>query len=390
MLPTDWIEKRLFRALEKAQYGNLRITTPQGKNYYFNGTEEGAAADITIHDWKAILPILTKGDVGLAETYRDGLWDTENLEALVEFGLQNESAMQNLVYGTIVSRLISKFNYFLRRNTLNGSKKNISAHYDLGNTFYSLWLDKSMTYSSALFECENQSLQEAQAGKYDRFLQRLDANSGRILEIGCGWGGFAERAFEKGDFELKGLTLSKEQAVYARNRLQPHGKRSEIMIEDYRIQTGTYDHIVSIEMFEAVGELYWDTYFGKLASCLKKSGKALVQTITIDEKHFLAYRNSGDMIRTFIFPGGMLPSPERFAAKARQAGLLLTDRFAFGQDYATTLRLWLANFKQQEKTLELMGYDIKFRRLWEFYLAGCAASFATKRTDVMQIELIHA
>jgi cyclopropane-fatty-acyl-phospholipid synthase len=329
------------------------------------------------------------GDIGVAETYRDGHWETPDLEAVMQFGLLNEAAMEKVLYGSPISRLFSRIAYLFRQNSVNGSRKNIAAHYDLGNDFYSLWLDETMTYSSAIFSSDEMLLPQAQNQKYDRMLERLHG-TGEILEIGCGWGGFAERAIGKYDHSVKGLTLSIEQQKYAQERLKQYNGHANIALQDYRHEDKKFDNIISIEMFEAVGEKYWDTYFAKVASCLKNEGKAVIQTITIDEKHFEDYRKSGDMIRQFIFPGGMLPSPSKFEYHAKKADMQLTDKFAFGKDYAKTLRAWLANFDAKKEQLGLMGFDEKFCRIWRIYLASCAASFEVGRVNVMQMELQHA
>jgi cyclopropane-fatty-acyl-phospholipid synthase len=283
--------------------------------------------------------------------------------------------------------MLSALFYLFRLNTIKGSKKNIHAHYDLGNAFYSLWLDPSMTYSSALYQSEQDSLTQAQYNKYDRMLDCINHQSGRLLEVGCGWGGLAERAIHKGDYDIKGITLSEEQHDFAQARL---GKDVKIVLEDYRHQTGLYDHIISIEMFEAVGERFWPTYFQKLKSLLAKNGKAVIQTITINEHDFPNYRKGGDFIRSFIFPGGMLPSVSRFKQEAEKAGLKAHEPYKFGHDYARTLETWLENFDKQKQQVRALGFDDGFIRLWRFYLAACAAGFRTNKTDVMQMELTHA
>lgn len=383
------ISKRFFlNAIEKAEYGSFVLTTPEGKQYGFEGKYPGPKADLLLHDWEALTAFLFRGDIGIAETYRDGKWDSTDIEAVMNFGLVNVEALERVVYGSEISRMLNRIAYLFKRNSEKGSKKNISAHYDLGNDFYSLWLDETMTYSSAIFEDES-NLVKAQHNKYDRMLERL-GSSGELLEIGCGWGGLAERAIGKYGHSVKGLTLSEEQHKYAKQRLKQYNGHANIALQDYRKEEKKFDNIVSIEMFEAVGEKYWDTYFSKLASCLKSKGKAQIQTITIADEHFESYRKGGDMIRSFIFPGGMLPSVQKFKYHAEKAGLKITDQFAFGKDYATTLRHWSESFSKKEGQLELMGYDIKFRRLWKLYLAACAASFDVGRTDVMQMELQHA
>ena len=381
-----YITKRFLETLNHIEYGALTVTTPDGKSYAYNGPQAGVEANFILHDWRAVSALSSRGDIGLAEGYRDGWWSSDDLVNLFYFGLQNELTLNNYIFGTVLSRVVTKFAYLFTQNTLRGSRKNIHAHYDLGNDFYKLWLDPTMTYSSAIFQDQTDDLTAAQHRKYDRILDRLDT-SGRVLEIGCGWGGFAERALETKDYAIKGLTISNEQHAFATQRLQ--GK-ADIALEDYRTQTGRYDHIVSIEMFEAVGENYWSVYFNSLKSLLADHGKAMIQTITIRDDYFDRYRQGGDAIRTFIFPGGMLPSPKRFEEESVKAGFRLTDAFAFGQDYARTLELWLMRFEERLADVRALGFDEKFIRMWRFYLTSCIASFKIGRTNVMQMELQHA
>lgn len=376
-----------FKSLHHLQVGQLSITTPDGKIRFFEGKEKGETASFVIKEWTVLSNLMRKGDIGFAEDYKKGHWDTDNLVGLMMIGLLNKPILEKFIFGTALSRLFSMLSYLLKLNTLKGSKKNIHAHYDLGNHFYELWLDPSMTYSSGIFNEKKDSLEQAQYNKYDRILQQLTHSSGRLLEIGCGWGGFAERGIQKGDFDIKGITLSHQQLSYAQKRLS---NKASFVLEDYRHQKGTFDHIVSIEMFEAVGERYWSTYFKKVAELLKVGGKALVQTITIHEKDFAAYKRSGDFIRTYIFPGGMLPTPTRFTQEAKKAGLLAKNPFYFGQDYAQTLRLWLKAFDAKKSEVMNLGFDEEFTRLWRFYLASCIAGFESNQTNVMQIELSHA
>jgi cyclopropane-fatty-acyl-phospholipid synthase len=378
--------RQFLKSLEHIEFGAMHVSTPDGKQYSFYGKKPGAHANLHLHDWRVMRQFASKGDTGLAEAYRDGWWDSDDLAKLFTVGLQNEKALNSYIYGSIFGRIAARISYLFTSNTLNGSKKNIRAHYDLGNDFYKLWLDESMTYSSALFESPDQPLVHAQHNKYDRILSRL-SHSGTLLEVGCGWGGFAERALNKNDFAMKGLTISKSQYDYAYKRV---GKNVDIAFEDYRIQQGKYDNIVSIEMFEAVGEKYWSTYFGKLQELLAKKGKAIIQTITIKDEYFASYRRSGDMIRTYIFPGGMLPSPTRFEQEATKAGLRMTDSHAFGKDYALTLQHWLHNFEAKLADVKGLGFDNAFIRMWRFYLTCCIASFNVGRTDVVQVELQHA
>jgi len=377
----------IFKHLDKLDTGSLTVMTPDGKTRMFEGRNKGDHATIQIKDWKVLSGLIHKGDVGFAQDYRDGLWETDQLVNLISLSLINKDALEGFLFGNRFFRIIAGFSYFLRLNTLKGSKKNIYQHYDLGNDFYRLWLDPSMTYSSALFNRDTESLEQAQYNKYDRILDRLEANSGNILEIGCGWGGFAERAMGRGDFLIKGITLSQEQYDYAHKQLNG---TVQIKLEDYRHQKGKFDHIVSIEMFEAVGEKYWQTYFNQIYSLLKPKGKALIQTITIGDSYFSRYRKSGDFIRSYIFPGGMLPSPSRFKEDVKKSGLKTGSEFYFGNDYARTLSQWLLNFDQNRNQVQALGFDDGFIRMWRFYLAACIAGFKTGRTDVMQIELMHA
>ena len=376
-----------LKSLDRLEFGVLELATPDGRRHIFEGKNPGARAQLQMHDWRVVSNMAVKGDVGFAEDYRSGFWETDNLQNLITLGIQNDGIASRYIFGSRFFQVMACLSCMLRRNTVKGSKANIHQHYDLGNDFYALWLDPSMTYSSALFKNPGENLEQAQNNKYDRILERLGGTSGSLLEIGCGWGGFAERAGASGDFAVKGITLSKEQFQYARRRL---GQRADIALEDYRHQQGRFDHIVSIEMFEAVGEQYWPTYFSKLGGLLKQGGTAVIQTITIEDSRFELYRRTSDFIRSYIFPGGMLPGPARFAQEAGKAGLRINDQYCFGQDYAQTLELWLAQFDEKRESIKSMGFDDGFIRLWRFYLAACIAGFRTGRTNVMQAELQHA
>lgn len=378
---------QLFRRLDNLDTGTLKLTTPDGKTRIFEGINPGENASLELHDWRVLSNMSRKGDIGFAEDYRAGNWETDNLTALTTLGLINRRALDRMVAGSKFSRTAAMLSYLLKLNSLKGSKKNIHAHYDLGNEFYKLWLDPSMTYSAAIYKNQNENIEQAQNNKYDRILDCLESNSGNLIEIGCGWGGFAERASGRGDFGIKGITLSEEQHSYASQRLK---QKADIALEDYRHQHGKFDHLVSIEMFEAVGERYWPTYFSKIGNLLSKNGKAVIQTITMNETDYPRYRSGGDFIRSYIFPGGMLPSPSRFKEEAEKAGLKSGNEFFFGQDYATTLEHWLKDFEAKRDQVKALGFDDGFIRLWRFYLAACIAGFRTGRTDVMQVELSHA
>ena len=377
---------QLFKRLDKLESGSLLLKTPDGKSRMFEGKNPGEKAELELRSWKVVTNMLQRGDIAFAEDYRAGNWDTDNLVALASLGIKNKAALDDMVAGNSLWRRVSMLSYLLKLNTLGGSKKNIHAHYDLGNDFYKLWLDEGMTYSSALYKNDNETLPEAQNNKYDRMIEALGKDNGSLLEVGCGWGAFAERAAAKGDYNIKGITLSQEQYHYARTRL---GASANVVLEDYRHQSGKFDNIISIEMFEAVGERFWPTYFSKMGDLLKSNGRAVIQTITMNENDFPRYRRGGDFIRSFIFPGGMLPSPSRFKEEAGRAGLQTGSEFYFGQDYARTLEIWLKNFEQKREEVKALGFDDGFIRLWRFYLAACASGFKTGKTNVMQIELAH-
>ncbi len=384
---TNKITDHFLRNLDQLEYGHFRLVMPDGKTRIFQGKQPGAAGTLELRDWSVLKNMATKGDVGFAEDYKSGLWETDNLENLLTLGLQNEQVMSRFLFGHTAIKIKERLNYFLRRNTVKGSEKNIHAHYDLGNAFYKLWLDPTMSYSSALFHTQQESLQQAQHNKYDRILDVLRGNEGKLLEIGCGWGGFLDRATLNGNFDLQGITISQEQHDYAKQRV---GTNAQVNYTDYRHQKGTFDSIVSIEMFEAVGEKYWPTYFDKVKSLLNPQGKAVIQTITIHDNLFDKYRKGSDAIRSFIFPGGMLPSPSVFKQAAARSGLRADNQFDFGLDYAATLKQWLKTFDVHKDDVKALGFDDSFIRLWRFYLASCIAGFKTGRTNVMQIELTHA
>ena len=379
------VKSRVFKALEQIQYGQLSILGPDGSTYAFSGSKPGPEVQVELDDWRVLASLAAKGSIGLTEEYRDERMRTSNLAGLLELGLINDDCLQPYLSGGVFARCVAQVGYLFNANTLRGSRRNIHAHYDLGNDFYQLWLDASMTYSSAIFE-EGDDLLTAQHRKYDRILNCFDGSSGKVIELGCGWGGFAERAMGAGDFDIKGITLSEEQARYARHRL---GNTADIAIEDYRIQQGKYQNIVSIEMFEAVGERYWPHYFSKVKSLLADKGKAVIQTIVIGEQWFDKYRRGSDMIRTFVFPGGMLPSKERFFIEAKKAGLKAGNTYRFGQDYATTLEHWQQTFDAKLQDVQALGFDGQFIRIWKFYLAACIAGFREGRIDVIQVELTH-
>jgi cyclopropane-fatty-acyl-phospholipid synthase len=386
LIPSSFVEKRWREALSRLEAGKLEFISPNGEVTIAGGKRPGPDARFRIRDWDVLRRIMARGDIGLGEEYIAGSWETDNVEALVSLFLLNIDHLENFSDGNFLNRLgFVIHNALVRRNSIAGSARNIKAHYDVGNDFYSLWLDKSMTYSSALYK-ETDALYEAQQNKYDRILGKFDKARANVLEIGCGWGGFAERA-AGADHHVTGLTISPSQHKFATQRLNG---RADIRLEDYRKSKGTFDQIVSIEMFEAVGEHYWPQYFATVAERLKQGGRAVIQTITIRDELFAGYRARSDFIRHYVFPGGMLPSRGRFREEAERAGLKFVEAFSFGKDYARTLRDW--SNRMQEKSTEIMalGHDQQFLRNWEFYLGICAAAFNVARTDVVQVELVNA
>ncbi|MEI9996433.1 MAG: cyclopropane-fatty-acyl-phospholipid synthase family protein [Rhizomicrobium sp.] len=387
LIPNSLIERKWRKAAENLAYGTLRFTAPDGGVMVFEGMQGGPTGDFKVHDWEVFRMCLARGDVGLGEAYIDGLWDSDDIETLINLFLLNMDGLGSFADGSLLQRIgFVIHDAFVRRNSLSGAARNIRDHYDVGNDFYSLWLDPSMTYSSALYAGEDKALEQAQGSKYQRILDRLPGRNSSILEIGCGWGGFAERATAD-NHRVTGLTISPAQHRYATARLA--NREADVRLEDYRKVRGTFDNIVSIEMFEAVGEHYWPAYFATVAERLKRGGRAVIQTITIRDELFAGYRLRSDFIRHYVFPGGMLPSLVRFREEADRAGLKVAGAFAFGKDYARTLREWSARMMAAKDDIFALGHDAKFLRNWEFYLAICAATFAAARTDVVQVELAH-
>ena len=386
LIPASYIEKSWQRALSALEYGRLEFIAPNGEVTIAEGPNPGPHARFHIHEWDVLRRIMARGDIGLGEEYIAGSWDTDSVEKLVSLFLLNLDHFSDFSDGNIFNRMgFVIHNALVRRNSIAGSARNIQDHYDVGNDFYSLWLDKSMTYSSALFNGAA-DLFRAQQNKYERILSKFDKAKAEVLEIGCGWGGFAERAAADGH-AVTGLTISPAQHKFASARLNGN---ADIRLEDYRRSKGQFDNIVSIEMFEAVGEHYWPAYFATVAERLKRGGRAIIQTITIQDALFAGYRTRSDFVRHYVFPGGMLPSLARFRQEAEKAGLKFAGAFGFGKDYARTLREWLVRMQGQESAIKALGHDQQFLRNWEFYLGICAATFEVARTDVVQVELVNA
>ncbi len=378
------IANYFFETCEKIKVGTFHITDPYGKVHQFGSGQP--EADIHIRDWGVLTSLAARGDIGLGETYIAGLWDSTSIENIVKVAFLNRDIFDSEINGSFLNKFILVFmDRFLRRNNRKGSRKNIQAHYDVSNDFYKLWLDDTMTYSSALYSDKTDNLVDAQNKKYDRLLNTIKNCGENILEIGCGWGGFAERAAKEGR-HVTGLTISQAQLEYAQNRL---GNQADIVLRDYREVKGKFDAIVSIEMIEAVGERYWPKYFSAIKSSLADYGRASIQAIIVEDDHFPDYRKRSDFIRHYTFPGGMLISPGKINELAKGSGLEAENLFRFGQDYARTLREWLGRFHSAKEDIFKLGFTESFFRSWQFYLEICAASFAVSRTDVIHIELRH-
>jgi cyclopropane-fatty-acyl-phospholipid synthase len=386
LIPASYIEKSWHRALGSLEHGELEFIAPNGEVTLARGVQPGPKARFHIQEWDVLRRIMARGDIGLGEEFIAGSWDTDSVERLVSLFLLNLDHFSDFSDGNLLNRVgFVVHNALVRRNSIAGSARNIKDHYDVGNDFYSLWLDKSMTYSSALYAGTG-DLFRAQQNKYERILSKFDKAKADVLEIGCGWGGFAERAAADGH-AVTGLTISPAQAQFATDRLKGN---AEIRLQDYRCCKGQFDNIVSIEMFEAVGEHYWPAYFSCLAERLKRGGRAIIQTITIKDELFVGYRTRSDFVRHYVFPGGMLPSLGRFREEAEKTGLKFAGAFRFGKDYARTLREWLVRMQSAEGEIKALGHDQQFLRNWQFYLGICAATFEVSRTDVVQVELVNA
>ncbi|UOG90890.1 MAG: cyclopropane-fatty-acyl-phospholipid synthase family protein [Candidatus Thiothrix sulfatifontis] len=383
-LPT--LKRWLLATLARIQHGRLSIHLDG--EYYVLGHSDELHASIHIHrPFRLALKCLTKADLGFGEAYIAGDWSSEHPVDLLTLLLRNWEQFGKVLDDRKLLREPANWFHRLRRNSVRNSRKNIAHHYDMGNDFYREWLDTSMTYSSALYTTPDLTLEQAQRAKYQRILDELQVQAGQtVLEIGCGWGGFAEMAAEQG-CKVHGITLSSEQLAWAQQRLERFGAQTVLELRDYRHLEGTYDHIVSIEMFEAVGEQYWETYFQTLHRHLKPGGRAVLQIITIGDEWFDMYRSRADFIQRYIFPGGMLPSPAKLEKLVANSRLKQINHIGFGKDYARTLREWDARFVAALPTLRPLGYDQRFERLWRYYLAYCEAGFTENRLDVVQVTL---
>jgi len=378
----------VFDQAGKMAHGRLDFILPDGRRFRAEGAAPGPVAELVVHDPDIFARLIREGDLGFCEAYLERGWSTPDLQAFMDLVHADNDEIYDGFPGMGLVRAFEKLRFWLQRNSKRQAKKNISYHYDLGNAFYALWLDDSMTYSSALFKTGQETLEAAQRQKYGSMVDQMGVQPGdHVLEIGCGWGGFAEYAAAERGLRVTGLTISQAQHDYAVERVARAGlsDRVEIKLQDYRDERGIYDGIASIEMFEAVGEKYWPTYFDTLRERLKPGKNATLQIITVQDRRFEIYRNSVDFIQKFIFPGGMLPSPSVLRQEVRRAGLAVKSSIEFGESYSQTLRRWHDSFNETWDQIAALGFDARFRRMWNFYLTSCAATFHSGNCDVTQI-----
>ncbi len=375
----DWLMQRLSQMLlSRIHTGRLTIITPGGLRLS-HGSSNGPEGVIILHHWRALRRLATQGDIALAEAFIDGDWDSPDLPTLIEVAARNMPTLSKTFDATWLQRLRNRIMHRLNANTKRGSKRNIQHHYDLGNAFYHTWLDSGMSYSSALYASPDQTLEEAQLTKLRRVLDLMQTGPGQqVLEIGCGWGGLAEYLIQQAGCQVTGVTLSPAQLDYARQRLQP----ADLRLQDYRDVGGRFDRIVSIEMMEAVGEAYWPGYFATLRDRLLPGGRAVIQAITIAEDKFDGYRRCTDFIQQYIFPGGMLPTISEIRRQTEKSGLQLVSMETFGDSYTRTLAEWRTRFHAAWPEIERLGFDARFRRMWDYYLSYSEGGFRAGTIDV--------
>ncbi|MEQ8402639.1 MAG: cyclopropane-fatty-acyl-phospholipid synthase family protein [Roseitalea porphyridii] len=379
-----------FDTVQKINCGRLDFVLPDGRRFRVEGKTPGPVAELDIHNPDCFARLIREGDLGFCDAYLEGWWSTPDLQALMDFVHEDNWDVYDGFPGMGLVRVYERLRHWLKRNSRAQARRNISHHYDLGNDFYRLWLDDTMTYSSALFRTGQESLEAAQMQKYASMVDQLGAKPGdHVLEIGCGWGGFAEYAAKERGLRVTGLTISREQFDFAQERIARAGLSEQVTfkLQDYRDERGSYDGIASIEMFEAVGEQYWPTYFGTVRDRLNPGGRATLQVITVEDHRFEAYRNTVDFIQKYIFPGGMLPSPSVLRAEVERAGLQVLRSIEFGESYSQTLRRWHDTFNEKWEEVARLGFDDRFRRMWNFYLTSCAGAFRGGNCDVTQITI---
>ena len=379
---------RAFAMARGLQRGRLDLVLADGRQFRVEGAAPGPIAEVHIHDDDVFARLLREGDMGFCDAYLDGDWSTPDLQALMDLLSDGNDGVYDGYPGAWLAQLFERARHWLRRNSRRQARRNIAHHYDLGNDFYRLWLDETMTYSSALFHTGQEPLERAQEAKYAALIDRMNVAPGaHVLEIGCGWGGFAEYAARERGLRVTGVTISREQYDHASARIRAAGleDRVELRLQDYRDTRGQYDAVASIEMFEAVGEAYWPVYFDTLRERLNPGASAVLQIITIAERRRAAYRRKVDFIQKHIFPGGMLPSPEDLRREVARAGLGWNGTYEFGESYSQTLRRWHGSFNDSWGEVARLGFDDRFRRMWNFYLTSCAAAFHAGNCDVTQI-----
>ncbi|MEO0342361.1 MAG: cyclopropane-fatty-acyl-phospholipid synthase family protein [Pseudomonadota bacterium] len=379
-----------FNMVKSMDFGGLEVALPDGRIFKAQGKQAGPQARLDVQNGDIFARLIRDGNTAFSDGYLEGWWSTPDLQAFMDLVHANHAAFVRSFPGGGVVKVVEKIRHWMNANTRRQAKKNISYHYDLGNDFYTEWLDETMTYSSALFETGQENMEKAQIQKYASICDQMGMKEGdHLLEIGCGWGGFAEYAAGIRGAKMTCLTISQEQHDFARDRMKRKGlqDRVEIVLRDYRDETGVYDGIASIEMFEAVGERFWPSYFDTLRDRLKPGKQATLQIITISDEYFPKYRKSVDFIQKHIFPGGMLPSPTALREQIRRANLEFRDSVDFGKSYSLTLRRWFETFNEKWGKIESMGFDDRFKRMWDYYLASCAAGFEYGPTDVVQVTL---
>jgi cyclopropane-fatty-acyl-phospholipid synthase len=394
-----WLPARAFHSISAyllsrltlgLEAGSIMFIMPDGRELHCRGQREGADAVMRFHSYAGIFRLCFGGYIGLGEGYVAGDWSTPSLRTVFQFGLANQESLEKRLSGKVAVRLLSKVLRIVHSNSMSGSRRNIAYHYDLGNAFYERWLDPSMTYSSGIFGTETTLLEEAQAAKYRRIVESLNIESHhRILEIGCGWGGFAEFVARETGASVTAITVSQEQYDYTVNRIARAGLQDQvdIQLKDYRALSGQYDRVVSIEMLEAVGETYWPGYFRIVNESLTEDGQAIIQVITVADERFDYYRSESDFVQRHIFPGGMLLSPGEMDRQSQAAGMVVKDAFFFGSSYGCTLDHWYDRFSGNWSHIETLGFDDRFCRLWSYYLNYTAAGFHAGTIDVGQFLL---
>ncbi|WP_293576618.1 cyclopropane-fatty-acyl-phospholipid synthase family protein [Phaeobacter sp.] len=383
---------KIFNQIQALEVGQLDIHLPDGRVFRVNGAAPGPIADLKIHNPDCFARLIREGDLGFSNAYLDGWWSTSDLMAFMDLVHLGYEPVYDDFPGRGLIRAYEQFRFWLQRNHRAQAKANISYHYDLGNDFYGLWLDETMTYSSALFSGSEQSLEAAQTAKYSSMVDQMGVKPGdHVLEVGCGWGGFAEYAASQRGLKVTGLTISEEQLKFARQRIEKAGlsDQVELRLQDYRDCKGQFDGIASIEMFEAVGQKYWPVYFDMIRDRLRPGARATLQIITVGDHRWEVYQRSVDFIQKHIFPGGMLPAPKVLGEEIERAGLRQVSSIEFGDSYDQTLRMWHTSFNDRWDEVQALGFDDRFRKMWNYYLTSCAAAFRSGSCDVTQVTVAH-